>query len=247
MAKVLFTAVVADMRGKLAGTVFTKNRGGAVARTKVSPVNRRTTSQQTRRSVFGNMSSAWRALTEAQRQSWIEGAPGFARTDQFKNQKVLSGQQLFVGLNSNLQKIGKAMLSVCPVPQGAPVEWLDPPSFAVKVGNGTTTVDRVSVSLVGANIIAHGYDVVPYVRFTRPMSQGVNNPTGSFKHVTTNTPATDFYFGSGDPGEFMPGYGFVFGGIPPIGSKVFMEVTGINADTGEAGAPIIVSATSVAA
>lgn len=247
MAKVLFTAVVADMRGKLAGTVFTKNRGGAVARTKVSPVNRQTASQQMRRSVFGGLSSAWRELTEAQRQTWIDGAPGFARTDQFRNLRTLSGQQLFVGLNSNLQKIGKAALNVCPVPQGAPVKWIDPPTFAVKVGNGTTTVDLVSVYLTGAEVISSGLDVVPYVRFTRPMSQGVNNPAGSFKHVTTATPDTDFYFSSGNAGEFMPQYGFVFGDIPPVGSKVFMEVVGINADTGESSAPIIVATTSVSA
>ena len=42
MAKILTTAIVADIRNKLNGSVFSKNRYGAYVRTKVTPVNPQT-------------------------------------------------------------------------------------------------------------------------------------------------------------------------------------------------------------
>lgn len=116
MAKILFTAVVADMRNKLNGTVFSKNRYGAYTRTKVTPVNPQSTAQMLVRSRFGASSAAWRSLTEAQRQSWIDGAPGFPISDIFGNSKILSGQALYNRLNLNLAQVGTASISTCPSP-----------------------------------------------------------------------------------------------------------------------------------
>ena len=42
MAKIKMTAIVADMRNKLNGSVFSRNRGGAYIRTKVTPINPQT-------------------------------------------------------------------------------------------------------------------------------------------------------------------------------------------------------------
>lgn len=117
MAKVLFTAVVADMRNKLNGTVFSKNRYGAYTRTKVTPVNPQTAAQQLVRNRFGGRSSAWRTLNDAQRQTWIDGAPQFPIFDIFGNQKILSGQALYEQLNLNRELIGESPMGSCPAPQ----------------------------------------------------------------------------------------------------------------------------------
>ena len=119
-AKLLFTAVVADMRNKLNGTVFSKNRYGAYARTKVTPVNPQSTAQQNQRNTLSTNSAAWRGLTEAQRQSWIDGAINFPATDIFGNSKILSGQALYVKFNNNLATIGEAASATCPSPVGIP-------------------------------------------------------------------------------------------------------------------------------
>src|SRR5437867_2761155 len=116
MAKLLFTAVVADMRNKLNGTVFSKNRYGAYARTKVTPVNPQSTAQQNQRNTLSTNSAAWRGLTEAQRQSWIDGAINFPTTDIFGNSKILSGQALYVKFNNNLASIGVAPIDTAPTP-----------------------------------------------------------------------------------------------------------------------------------
>ncbi len=119
-AKVLFTAVVADMRNKLNGTVFSKNRYGAYTRTKVTPVNPQTTAQQNARNRLSTNSQAWRGLTESERQGWIDAAVNFPFTDIFGNSKILSGQALFVKLNTNLSLIVGTPLTSAPSPIAIP-------------------------------------------------------------------------------------------------------------------------------
>ncbi len=66
MAKIKMTAIVADIRNKLNGTVFAKNRGGAYMRTKVTPVNRQTSDQSTVRNRLGSFAQGFRGLTQDQ-------------------------------------------------------------------------------------------------------------------------------------------------------------------------------------
>lgn len=232
MAKVLFTAVVADMRGKLAGTVFTKNRGGAVARTKVSPVNARTIPQQVARADFGNFSTAWRSLSQASRDTWNTGAPNFPRKDQFGNTKILSGQQLYVALNSNLSKISLPALIMCPVPQGT--SWERPEKVSL-------AVNAAKLELTAGIGVEPGQATVWYIRATPIMSEGVTNPTGRFKAIA-NMPIPSVGTGPAVVEDITTEWESVFGKIPGAGSgQIFVEITAINAATGESSAPLIIS------
>lgn len=127
------------MRNKLNGTVFSKNRYGAYARTKVTPVNPQTADQTTVRSRFGNRSASWRGLTDEQRQSWIDGAAGFPVFDIFGNSKILSGQALYNKLNLNLAKIGAAAIATCPVAVAIPQHAIT--GLTAEVGGGQIIVD----------------------------------------------------------------------------------------------------------
>lgn len=53
MAKIKFGMMMTDARGKLGGQVFSKNRSGSYVRTKVTPVNPQTTTQQNSHCVTG--------------------------------------------------------------------------------------------------------------------------------------------------------------------------------------------------
>lgn len=118
--KVLTTAIVADIRNKLNGTVFSKNRYGLYARTKVTPVNPQTTYQQQNRAILGNASAAWKGLTQDQRNAWIAAAPNFPVTDIFGNVQILSGQALYVKLNANLANAGQSAIGDPPTPVAMP-------------------------------------------------------------------------------------------------------------------------------
>lgn len=70
MAKVLYTAIVDEVKGRLSGSVFQRSVGGNILRSLVVPINRRTTVQQRVRSSLAAVTSAWRNCSEANRNGW---------------------------------------------------------------------------------------------------------------------------------------------------------------------------------
>lgn len=100
--KIKYSALVSDARGKLNGSVASRNRYGSYLRNKMTPVNRRTDFQQEVRSRFGAMSAKWNEITEAQRDAWRAYAEGKPYTDVFGDQKVLQGNSMFTGINTLL-------------------------------------------------------------------------------------------------------------------------------------------------
>lgn len=232
MSKILFGSFVVDMRGKVGGTVYSRAKGIATARNKVTPVNRRTAGQQLARSVFGNQSAAWRQLTQAQRDTWIAGAPNFTFKDVFGSVKTLSGQQLFVSLNSNLIKLQRPTINLCPSPEGANVV-LAGPGLVLNYSATPTpslTLDTTNVS--------SGSSVALYLRATPPLSPGISNPSGRFVSMQT-AQDTASIAPLQDSVDITALYAGKFGNVPAVGSVVWLEATPVNEDTGEAGAPII--------
>lgn len=118
--KVKFGAVVVDGRGKAGGHVFSKNRGGAYMRTKVTPINPQTSFQAEVRARLTEFSQGWRELTETERAAWNTAVSNFTKTDVFGDIKKPSGINLYVRLNSNIQLGGGAAITEPPVLSTAP-------------------------------------------------------------------------------------------------------------------------------
>lgn len=144
MALVKFSALVSEMRNKLNGSVFSKNRAGNYLRNKVTPVNPQTTFQANVRGNFGNLSQNWRALTNDQRKAWDNAATNFPYTNIFGDVKYLSGFGLYMKLNNNLLQIPTAPITNPPTPAEIPlllndatVITLSPESIKVAVTPGT--------------------------------------------------------------------------------------------------------------
>jgi len=186
MAKILFTAVVADMRNKLNGTVFSKNRYGAFARTKVTPVNPATSYQTNARQNFGAWSQGWRGLTDAQRQSWIDGAPNFPVTDIFGNQKILTGLNLYVQLNTNLQNAGQSAITTCPSPVAIPGVQITAIDADVSDTSIDVTTDTASVP-AGFTLFVYA---TPLITPGRNFTKGRERFVGT---TTLTTSAADIY------------------------------------------------------
>src|SRR5215207_1934497 len=100
MARISFTAIVAEINGKLAGSVFQYSYGGYQIHTRVSPNNPQTQYQQLRRMDFGFVAASWRELTSLQRQTWVDGA--VTEPEAFN---------LFVASNINLILAGETMIT----------------------------------------------------------------------------------------------------------------------------------------
>lgn len=120
MAKIKLGAIVVAMSGKLGGHVFAKNTGGAYMRTKTTPTNPQTVFQTVVRSIFAAISSAWSALTDAQRTSFRDKVPEYARTDVFGDLKNPTGKALYQRLNQNLEISEQAQIQVAPNPTVIP-------------------------------------------------------------------------------------------------------------------------------
>lgn len=233
MAKVLYTAFMADMRGKVNGTVFSKNKGGAYARTKVTPTNGRTLAQTLVRQSLASFSAGWRGLTGAQREGWNSGAINFPRTDVFGNVKILSGLQLFVSLNQNLNTIISGSLDNVPAPQ--PVLPFSADSVAV---GGVSSVFEV-VFTWSDTMTPGSWDIV--IMATAPMSPGISFFTNRLRVLGAYDSQTAMPTAVVLGAAYLAKYGH-----PAVGSRVGFSFYLINQISGQATPPIQLSAVATA-
>lgn len=110
--KIKYSALVSDARGKLNGSVASKNRYGNYLRNKITPTNPQTSAQSRMRALFGSISKGWGALTQAQRNLWEDFSRQHPYNDIFGDSKVLQGSAMYQRVNLNLSKLEKSLLVV---------------------------------------------------------------------------------------------------------------------------------------
>lgn len=145
MAKIKTTAMVSEIRNSVAGTTFSVNGYGAYIRTKVTPTNPQTSYQQAQRQLLGALSSGWRSLTQAQRDAWNSAVGNFKQTDVFGDAQTLTGQTLYIMLNTNLSNAGEEVLDNPPSPQAIPAIAIAAVSAVVTGHVLTLTIDPVAI------------------------------------------------------------------------------------------------------
>lgn len=224
MAKFTPGAIVSEVRNKIAATVFSRNRGGAVIRNRIKPINRRSTLQSTRRQVLGNLASAWRGLTAAQRASWNTAAPNFPLQDSLGQTIFLSGEQLYVNFNANLILIGEAQITTAPSPFAFDV-------FTISVAADEGTGDLIEVTFTPDPMTT---DNNLAIFATPPLSPGIAAPPASrFRYIQTIVP-TDT-----SPADIKTAYEALFGSIDgQTGQKIFVEARPIASASGQGGTPL---------
>lgn len=222
MAKIKLTAFLADIRGKVSGTVFSKNRGGAYARTKVSPINAQTTRQSAVRSQLTSFAQAFRSLTAAQIASWNSAVSNFTSTDVFGDVKTPSGINLYTKLNMNLAQVGESPISDPPLPSEIPA--VDSLTLTT---NGTSPA--VSLAFSPSPVPA---DTAFIVEATAPVSPGKSFVKSEYRQISFLAAAAT------TPANLLTDYAAKFGN-PITGQKIFMRVTPVNTVTGQRGIPLV--------
>jgi len=157
MARIIFSSLVEEIVGKLAGSVFQDSYGGMQIRTRVSPRNPQSQYQQLRRGEFAYLSAGWRNLTTLQRQSFIDaaGTPG-------------QGFNLYLSANINATLIEEPLITdyvASAVPGTMTVEFqtVSPEEMPIIATGGTTTVPAGTRLLVQVT-----YPKLPTKIFTNP-------------------------------------------------------------------------------
>lgn len=108
------TAIVDAISGKIQGTVFARNKGGAYARGRGVVTNPRTPEQMRVRSIFATVSSSWRNLTEVQISDWNELADETTYQNRLGDSRNYTGKALYQKVNQNRLLMGLGLLLAAP-------------------------------------------------------------------------------------------------------------------------------------
>lgn len=221
MALIKWGMIVVDGRGKLGGQVFSKNRAGAIIRTKVTPANPQTTEQMNSRQLLATYSEKWRTLTQVERNAWNSAVDDFKKTNVFGDLKSPTGKNLYTALNINLSLVGGVELSNPPSPTAVPDS-----SVTITSLDFDAATDTFSLILDGLNQSTAN---VALVYATEPLSPGISYMKGRFRLVDSdNHPA--------QPLNLSTIYASRFG-VPALGKKIAFRVELVNFLTGERGLP----------
>lgn len=216
--KIKWSALVSDARGKLNGSVASKNRYGSYFRNKVTPVNKRTTFQMAVRGAFASISRQWKNLTQAQRDAWSAQAKDHQLHDIFGDSHALQGNSYHQRINMLLSTAGLPLLTT-PVEIEAPVfQQID----IVTPFTPTNMVIEVAPWLPGEitpDVIA--------VYATPPVSAGREFLKNEYRHIG-NVPFASL---TNDEIDFKTMYEARFGaGVE--GSRIGVGIVGITASGG---------------
>lgn len=225
MALIKLTAFLDSISGKVNGSVFSRNKGGAYVRGKGVVSNPQSIAQSGVRAVFGAISQAWKGLTEIQREAWNAATANFPYQNRLGDTKQLSGFALHQKLNNNLATIGQPFLVSPPQPQ----EVSAITSFGVEVD---LTVSPVTMTFKG-NFTDPSSVAGKVVLFATPsLSPGISNFNNELRLIGTyNIPAVV----SGQ--DVLNHYENMFG-APIEDSKIGFKAYVIETSTGQGSAPV---------
>lgn len=219
-------AIISEIRNKIAATVYSKNGAGAMIRNRVTPINRRSTTQTAQRQTLASLASAWRGLSQAQRDGWDAAAPSFPQTDSLGQSVILTGEQLYVRCNANLILTGNSQITAAPIPT----------SFSVlAIGAITVTASAFTVAFT-PDPVDTGFSLV--TRATRPVSAGKSFFAQSeFRFIQVDAAAT------ASPADIDTAYEAIFGDkTGQVGQKIGVEMFLVEDASGLAGIPVRSSA-----
>lgn len=224
MAKIKWGMMVVDGRGKLGGHVLSKNKSGAIVRTKVTPANPRTSFQQAVRSILATVSQAWSALTNAQIEAWNSQAPQWAGTNEFGDTVLPSGKSLHQKLNQNLLLTSQSVITVPPAKASLPDDVL-----------ATATIDTTSSDLTLTGVDTSAGKVI-VVEATPVVSAGTSNVDNKYRQIY-HAPA-DSYVDADAYNAYVNRFG-----VPSLATdKIFVRVKYVMPN-GQASIPSAVRAT----
>jgi len=217
MALIKYGQLIAEARGALAGTVFSRNTYGAYMRSKVSPVNPNTTAQQGVRQFLTTVAQSWAGLSDNERLGWNTAAVNFSRTNIFGDSVPLTGFGLYTRLNRNLQEIGEALITAAPF-----IETI------TGIESLTLTATAATLSLAFApDPVPAGHTWILYA--TPTMNAGKKFVKSEFRKIAT-IPAAQV-----SPFDLFAAWQTVFGGSPISGGRIFVKVVPVLISNGQRG------------
>jgi hypothetical protein len=215
MANIKYGHLISEARGKLNGSVFSRNTYGAYMRQKVSPIQPRTARQQQVRQSLAAIASSWRDLTQTQRDGWNALAQQVTRINVFGDNVPLSGFNLYGRLNRNVVEAGGTLISDAP-----DIVIPDAPTLgAMTFDSGAGTF---SIAFAPAPVPANTAYII---NASTDLSAGISFAGGKLRQIARIAPAGTSPFAA------YTAWSNKFGTATP-GKKVFVEIYAVNLNTG---------------
>lgn len=203
MAKIKFGSFVTDMRGKIGGSIYSKNGSGSYVKNLTVPINPNTSRQQAVRNDLKQLSQLWRTASDEERKAWNMAALNQPRQDDLGNTYTQSGFNMFVGVNMIGKALGGAVKANPPQPTPPP-----------DLGDIELVYDAVTPAInmteSGAAVPA---DTSWIIYMTAPISTGNNSWTSLLSQVIVLPAGTGV-----SPYNLYAAYVAKFG-APVIGQK----------------------------
>ena len=165
--------IVSAASGSVGGCTFSRNRFGQYVRRRSMPVNPGSAEQNVMTAALSSLVASWKSLTLAAQTAWINYALNTPRTDSLGNPILLTGQQMYISLNTPRIQVGAPIVSTAPVVFGGAI--LTPPSLTSLVaatGILTYTFNNTDTWATAVN----GYLVVFISRPQSPSTQFFKGP-----------------------------------------------------------------------
>lgn len=161
---------VAEIRGKIGGVVFARNKGGLYMRNFAAPTQGQFPARETAKANFGTNANAWNSLTDVQRAGWDNYGNQVGSTNSLGEIHPLTGLAAFIRSNSLLLLAGESAVEDAPsVPLGGPVLSS---ILLAQAGDEMNIQGGVSEAFTGEDAI------IVVVQVSPPVTPGRNSPSG---------------------------------------------------------------------
>lgn len=163
-------AGIVDARGSMGGMTVSRNRSGAYARARITPINPQSPRQSVIRAIIAQITAAWaNLLDDAQRAAWAIFADNVPANNKLGQVIKLSGFNQYVKSNTVLLNAGMTTVEDAPILFTLPGE---DPTFATEIDAGTgiisvafdDTRDWVGEDISGL-VVQMGIPVSPGIKF----------------------------------------------------------------------------------
>lgn len=222
--KIKYSALVSDARGKLNGSVASKNRYGQYLRNKMTPVNPQTNHQMAVRGQFGSLSSLWPNLTQGERDSWKTAGQDSPETNIFGDTITLQPNVFFIKRNMLLTTAGLPIIETAV--KTTEIEYQN-------ITIETLTPNAITIDLEHEEFNEGAKKMVVYA--TRPMSAGREFLKNDYRVIGV-LDENDFLDGSSyQKADIIDLYKARFG-TPIVGSRIGVAVKCVN-ETGGVSLP----------
>jgi len=178
MALVKFGGGIIEMRGSIAGTVFSRNKGGNYARAKTTPINPNTGLQVAVRAALAELTVIWSStLTTAQRTAWNLYAASVQVINKIGESVNISGFNHFI--RSNVEFLNRLSASTAPGPVVFEIPEQDP-TLAITASEAT---QQISVTFNNALDWANETGAVMFVYQGQPQNGQRNFFGGPWQYM----------------------------------------------------------------